>query len=498
MTIPTEADGSLVTVPFEAVPPVQAPASSGRRVVRALAASGGAKIVVMPIAAIANLVIARMVTGAVGIEMFGAVMLIATLSQSLNFADLGVGAPVATASSNLDGTAAATERFRRILLTAVRTMLVSATALGLVAVGLAVFGLWAPLLGIPEVPGGLSAGAATALALLAFSASLPFFVGEALLRGGGRTHEAVLLTGLSAPVALLLTLLLHAVDAPAYSYALALPLGLLAVALGCGFRGWRFLRDSVRGVLSQVLRPRRFPGLPVAAMAVPWFVIMVGLPIALQSDRIIIAQRAPDVELSHYTYAAQLYLPMWSVIAVAALALWPVFAKADQGSGGKRRSWLTGTAVLTTVAVVFAAGLLLLGGLVIGWMSGGEAHPSLQLLAAFALLLLVQAAHVTSGIMLISPAQLRFQAVCVVALVATNVPLSWWLTPHLGAAGPVLVSAVTVFVCQLVPCAVLAWRETSRPRSAPKPPGHPDHGPTAARQPTGPIRPHTRDARRTK
>lgn len=459
MTIPNEAEAPE-TVPFGAVSAAPAPTSSGARVLKALAASGGAKVVVLPVAAVANLVIARMVTGAVGIELFGAVMLIATLSQSLNFADLGVGAPVATAASNLDGTAEGDLRFRRILLTALRTMLVSASVLGVVAVALAVFDLWAPLLGLPEVPGGLSASAATALALLAFSASLPFFVGEALLRGGGRTHEAVLLTGLSAPVSLLLTLLLHALDAPVYTYALALPLGLLAVALGCGIRGRRFFRVQLRGVLGEVLRPRAFPGLPVAAMAGPWFVIMVGLPIALQSDRIIIAQRAGDVELSHYSYAAQLYLPMWSVIAVAALALWPVFAKSGEAAGGRRRSWLTGTAVLTGVAVVFAGGLLLLGDLVIGWMSGGAARVSFALLAGFAALLLVQAVHVTSGIMLISPAQLRFQAVCVAVLVLTNVPLSWWLTPYLGATGPVLASVVTVLLCQLVPCAILAWRVT--------------------------------------
>jgi O-antigen/teichoic acid export membrane protein len=479
VTIPKESDAAVVTVPFEAVAALPEPGapSPGRRVVKALLASGGAKLVVMPVAAVANLVTARLVTGAVGIELFGAVMLIATLSQSLNFADMGVGAPVATATSNIDGTTASVERFRRILLTAVRTMLISASVLGLVALGLAVFGLWAPVLGIPEVPTGLSASAATALALLAFSASLPFFVGEALLRGGGRTHQAVLLTGLSAPVSLVLVLVLHAVAAPAYTYALALPLGLLAVALGCGIRGRSVFKDSLRGLAGQVLRPRRYPGLPVAAMAVPWFIIMIGLPIALQSDRIILAQRADDVSLSHYTYAAQLYLPMWSVIAVAALALWPVFAKAEQKPGGMRRSWLTGTVLLTGVSVVFAGGLLLLGGPVIDWMSAGAAHPSWWLLGGFALLLLVQALHVTSGIMLISPSQLRFQAVCVVLLVVTNVPLSWWLTPYLGAAGPVIASAVTVLVCQLVPCALLAWRVTGRsvppavePRSQPDPP----------------------------
>jgi len=44
------------------------------------------------------------------------------------------------------------------------------------------------------------------------------------------------------------------------------------------------------------------------------FVIMVGLPIALQSDRVILAHRAGAVDLTEYAVAAQVYVTAWSVI----------------------------------------------------------------------------------------------------------------------------------------------------------------------------------------
>jgi hypothetical protein len=94
-------------------------------------------------------------------------------------------------------------------------------------------------------------------------------------------------------------------------------------------------------------------------------------------------------------------------------------------------------------------------------MSAGRSTAEWSLLLAFAALLVVQSLHLTTGIMLLTPRQLRFQAVCVVALVLTNIPLSWMLVPELGAAGPVIASAITVAACQLVPGVIVANRATS-------------------------------------
>jgi O-antigen/teichoic acid export membrane protein len=432
---------------------------------RTLLASGVARLVGLPVTGVSNLIIARLITDAVGIEQFGAVMLIATLSQLLTFADLGAGAAVATASVQMDGGPAHTEQFRRTLLTALRTMLCSAGVLGLIAVGVGLFADWSSLLGIhdSETGSSVSVNVAAVVALLAFSASLPFALGEPVLRGSGRLHQAVLLTALSAPGALILTLALYALDWPPFAYALAIPLGALFGAMCCGAVAVRAVRGLVAGLGRQLFRPRRFPGAAIAATAVPMFVVMIGLPVALQSDRIIISHRVDAAGLSDYSYAAQLYTPIWSVISVAALALWPVFAARNNSGVNVRRRWLTCVALLGSAGLVSAIVFLLLGGVVIGWMSGGTATLEFPLLLSFAALLVVQSLHVGTGIMLISPRQLRFQSKCVVALVVTNVPLSWFLAPLVGPAGPVIASVVTVAICQLLPGVVVARRVTATP-----------------------------------
>jgi O-antigen/teichoic acid export membrane protein len=254
---------------------------------------------------------------------------------------------------------------------------------------------------------------------------------------------------------------LYAAKAPPLAYALAMPVGALFAAACCAFRGWRLVRDVVADLGRQLLRPRRFPGTKIAGTAAPMFVIMLGLPIALQSDRIVIAHRLDPSSLSNYSYAVQLYTPLWSLVSVAALALWPVFASPQHACEGLRRSWLTGLSILGSAGLVIAVGYLLLAGVVISWMSGGAATPSFFLLFAFAMLLLVQSVHVTTGILLISPRQLKFQALCVALLVVTNLPMSWALAPPLGAAGPVVASALTVAACQLVPGLLMALKVTS-------------------------------------
>ncbi|MCH9734005.1 MAG: hypothetical protein K0U78_05560 [Actinomycetia bacterium] len=448
--------------------PAKAPALAS--VGRVLMAAGGARVLVLPITGLCNLVIARLVTQAVGIDHFGVIMLVATLSQLLMFADLGTGAAVASARAQVNDSAIGVDNFRGTTLTAIRTTLVSGAILGFVAALLGVLGAWPWLLGFHQQDLASSLNISAVLALSAFAVALPFAVGEAVLRGSGRMHEAVVLQGISPPSALVLTIIFRQIEVPALAYALVLPAGALFAAICCALRAWTVDRASVRGLIGRIARPRRFPGLPIAATAVPMFVVMIGLPIALQSDRIIISHRLDPISLSDYSYASQLYIPLWSVVSIAALALWPHFATGLSDRAALRKGWITGLLILSGTGVAIAAAFLLFARYLIGWMSDGQASPSWSLLLAFALLLVVQSVHVTTGILLIAPDKLRFQAVCVVALVIANLPLSWILTPTLGAAGPVYASAITVLVCQLIPGVVVGAR-TTRPDSSPQPVG---------------------------
>lgn len=433
--------------------------SSLKSIAGVLFAAGGARMLVLPITGLCNLAIARLVTNAVGVDQFGVVMLVATLCQLLMFADLGTGAAVASSRAQLDQSDDP-DVFRGTVLAAVRTTLLSGVAIGFGAALLGAVGAWPHILGIAHSNLASSLNISAIFALSAFAVALPFSVGEALLRGSGRLHEAIVLQGIAPPAALLLTVVFQHFGAPALAYSLVLPIGALIAAICCATRAWLLDRAAVRGLLGKLLQPRRFPGAPIAATAVPMFIVMVGLPIALNSDRVVIAHQLDEVSLANYSYASQLYLPLWSIASNAAVALWPRFAKQESDMTKVRRGWLAGVAMLSALGLAMAACFMLFARFLIGWMSGGQATPPSSLLVAFALLLFVQAAHVGTGIFLIAPAMLRFQAICVVALVLTNLPLSWVLAPHLGVAGPVYASAVTVLLCQLVPGVAMALRAT--------------------------------------
>jgi O-antigen/teichoic acid export membrane protein len=430
---------------------------------RLLLASGGARLVVLPLSAVCGLIVARLTTLAVGIDQFGAVMLVAMLSQLLPFADLGAGAAVATGRARAHDSESGTEQFQRTVLTAIRTTLCAAGVLGLAATMVGLLGAWPALLGLRDSHFSGGVNAAAVLTLLAFSVSIPFALGADILRGSGRSHEAVLIAGVSGPASLAMTAALYVLNAPALAYALPIPVGVLLGYIFSAMRAQHTDKSIMSGLLRKVFSPRRFPGLAIAATAVPMFAVMIGLPLALQSDRIVLSYRVDAASLSDYSYVAQLYTPLFSVITVAGVALWPHFAADNMAPGALRKSWLTVLAILGTAGLLGAMGFLLLSPLAIHWMSAGTAHPGWSLLLAFAALLVVQSLQMSTGILLISPRQLRFQAVCVLALVITNLPLSWLLAGMIGPAGPVWASVITVAACQTVPAIIAATRATSAP-----------------------------------
>lgn len=430
---------------------------------RLLLASGGARLVVLPLSAVCGLIVARLTTLAVGIDQFGAVMLVAMLSQLLPFADLGAGAAVATGRARAHNSESGTEQFQRTVLTAIRTTLCAAGVLGLAATMIGLLGAWPALLGLRDSHFSSGVNAAAVLTLLAFSVSIPFALGADILRGSGRSHEAVLIAGVSGPASLAMTAALYVLNAPALTYALPIPVGVLLGYIFSAMRARHTDKSIMSGLLRKVFSPRRFPGLAIAATAVPMFAVMIGLPLALQSDRIVLSYRVDPASLSDYSYVAQLYTPLFSVITVAGVALWPHFAADDKAPGALRKSWLTVLSILGTAGLLGAMGFLLLSPLAIHWMSAGTAHPGWSLLLAFAALLVVQSLQMSTGILLISPRQLRFQAFCVLALVITNLPLSWLLAGTIGPAGPVWASVITVAACQTVPAMIAATRATSTP-----------------------------------
>jgi hypothetical protein len=82
--------------------------------------------------------------------------------------------------------------------------------------------------------------------------------------------------------------------------------------------------------------------------------------------------------------------------------------------------------------------------------SDGQIELPLPLLISFSVFMVFQATKYPLGMFMTDARGLRYQAFMILALLPVNVGLSWWLGAKWGAPGPVIGSAVGVFLCQVV------------------------------------------------
>jgi O-antigen/teichoic acid export membrane protein len=452
----------------------QTASAEARADVRSVLLSGGSRLVALPLAATFGLLATRITIDSVGSHAFGYVSVIATCVALLPFADLGLGAAIANATAQSDDPSTDARLFG-VLLTSLRALCVSALVIVAASVLVATTVGWGTVLGISG-SGIRWANLSSVAVFVLFALSLPLSVGQRLLLGAGRNHFVVVAGAVSAPVALCAAVLLARLQAPAAFFALAPVLGLFATSLLALAIARRITRIDVWHVLSQVPRPRTRRGLPVRATALPMFVILMGLPLALQSDRLVISHLSTSSALAAYSLAAPLFASLWAVLSTAGLALWPIFAarrRPDRKAGSltTRRLWLMMLAGFAASSTAAAAALVLAGPALLDLVSGNRIAVPRPVLVGFGVLLVVQALHLPSGMLMTDPAGLRFQAVTVMAMLVVNLPVSIWATSRYGPVGPLIGSICGVCLAQLLPGLVRVGRLTrlalAQPDSAP-------------------------------
>jgi O-antigen/teichoic acid export membrane protein len=422
-------------------------ATAGRAVWRGVGRSAASRLLVLPVSAGLGIVLTRVVIEAYGPEAFAQYGLLVGIGALLPFADLGMSAAVLGAVGAADRPAA-DEHVRRVLTTAIRVLLGSALVLTVVAVTLTVAGLWPGLLGSGLLPDDGPLAAMACLVLIA--AAMPFGVGQRVLSGLGHNHVTILVLGAQTPLVLGAVLLLVWADVAAGAYvavvAYAATLLLSAVLLVLAARR---LHPALGRALRDALRPRsRAPGAPVFGMAWPMLVQMLALPLAMQTDRIVLSHRSETAVLAEYNLAWQMFTPIYLVVAAGGMSLWPVFARArarGQTLSSLSMSWVFGAA---------AAAMALVVGLLSPWLadlaSGGAIRIGPSLVVAFCVLTVLQAVKYPLGMSMTDAAGLRFQAYMIVAMLPVNTGLSWWLAGLLGAPGPLVGSIVGVTVFQVL------------------------------------------------
>lgn len=405
--------------------------------------------------ALATLLTSRIVITHWGISAFGSYAIIVTLLALLPLNNLGVGAPVTNAYAT-DGPES--DHARKVTLTSARTLAVSTAVTAAASTLLAVTGLWPTLLGAASGPNAVS-GLAVAVWAVGFLPGL----GQSMLLGLHKNHIAVVMQALLAP----LTLALVGVGAVtgltsgwvmvAPGVAIVLTNVLLARAAA------RASHVSWRWILRALPFPARWPGASIRAIAAPLLVTSISVPIALQSDRLVLSHVSTTQAVANYSVAIQLFAPLLALIGAAAQPLWPMYAHAR--ARGERGPALHRVLALF-VGLSGAASAVLVGvadplGRLIG---AGEVQLGILLPVAAALSTTTQAATFPIAMTLMHPRGARFIATTTTLSLPVNIGLSIVLARSLGAAGPLLATAVAGAAFGVV--APLAARSRlARPRS---------------------------------
>ena len=403
-----------------------------------------------------NLIITRF-----GAQAYDQYALIATFPALLPFADLGLGAVIFNTVAAADDPARSTQ-VQRAIMTAVRILTVSALVFGLVGIALLVTGLWPVLLGSGLMPGG---EVTATLCLLVFAAGLPLAVGQRIIVGLGRSSVQVAAQGVVAPLMLLAVVLLmwSGVDPAGQTLSIWSFLANSTVSVICLVLAWKWTSPALKEALRDVPRLRSVRGAKVRDIVGPNLVISILTPMALQVDRLLLSHWGSPGELGVYHLSNTFFQMLSQTVMVASIAMWPVFAKAR--ARGEVRSPMRAT-------VVFA-GLALAGGTVLAlfvpWatdlVSDGALRAGWALCAAFVVYIAVDAAKYPLSMYMTDARGLRFQIIPISLLIPAKIGLAWLLIPRLGAAGPLVASAIAVVLCQFVPYSLYVRAELRRRRA---------------------------------
>ncbi|SDE15532.1 lipopolysaccharide biosynthesis protein [Rhodococcus tukisamuensis] len=426
---------------------------------RALVRGTVYRIVGTPVVAALGLVNTAVIVRETGEAVFGLVSLVATVTLLFPFADLGIGAVVLNASASLLGAGRDAHEVD-VIRRAYRVLFVVAAALVLVALAVMAVDGWGSLIGFSSGPDDRWA---ITVAVVLFALTIPAGLGVRILIGIDRNQLATLVLMSSAAFSLMLTLLLYACGVDGIWYALSALGGVLAghligtaAALRLSGLGW----SAFAPVSDSSAHTRLLEG------SLWLFLVGVGLPVGLQTGRILLSHLSTPAELSEYALMAQMYGVGWSVLSTAGMAYWPVFVKRRGAAETTVRIWWRLTAAFTAFATIAAVGMTTLAPWVASILSGGRIEVSAALALAFGVLLVAQSMHLPASVLLTRPNEARWQACWIAAMATASLGVGVVVAGPFGAVGVVCAAALGVLAAQVLPD--LLWVPTlvrRRPRA---------------------------------
>nr|WP_026050014.1 oligosaccharide flippase family protein [Microbacterium barkeri] len=286
----------------------------------------GARAVTMVISLVCGVITTRMILGETDVDHYALYTLLITIPSLLTFTDLGSGAVLVNAVATSDDVR--TDRKLRLQVTSVgRILLMFASALMVINTVLLVTGGWRALFGdAGAIPG---APLAAFLCITLFSLTVTLGVWFRILLGQRRNHLVILVQGLISPVTLAGVWLMLTFGGRAFDSFLAV--ASYAASLLTAIIGFLLVTRStaplIPDALRVLLRWRRVPGVRVMDVGWPMLAQMVTYPIAVGSQRYVLAQYGTPTDVAEYGVAGQVFFALNGLVMAAGVALWPQFAR---------------------------------------------------------------------------------------------------------------------------------------------------------------------------
>jgi hypothetical protein len=427
----------------------------------AVGSTAAMKVVVMGLSGVLGIITSRMIIQQFGTDAYAQYGLLSTFPTLLPFADLGIAAIVINAVAG--SSSVRTDDFvKRSIVTAFRVLLVSGGIMVAVALLITLAGWWPVLLGEGLMPDGGSLAAGLCLAV--FGLVIPLTVGQRVLVGLKKTSTQVASQAVVAPFMLLAigSAVMFSVPVGSYLAVISYVANSL-VSVICLIVAARALSPQIGAAVKLVPRVRSYRGVPALGLAWPMLVQMIALPVAMQTGRLLLSHLAGPDELAQYNLASQLFGIVLQTVAAAGIALGPVYAAAR--SAGRIESPAVPSTSPPSRNHSVGTGLAVISPLLVDFVSDGAISLDLWMLVGFVVFVGLQAAKYPVGMYMTDKTGLVFQVLPIVLMVPLNLGLSWWFIGTVGAAGPVLGSAVSVALCQLVPNLWYVSRDLGRRRA---------------------------------
>jgi O-antigen/teichoic acid export membrane protein len=419
-----------------------------------------AKVFVMGVSGILGLFTTRLIIEHFGTDAYAQYGLLTSFPSLLPFADLGMAAVVINAVAGADDVR--TDRYlRNAITTAFRILIGAGVVIGLAGLLISVLDLWPTLLGE-----GLTAGGANAafLCLLVFGLVLPMTVGQRVMVGLRRTTAQVASQSVVSPFMLLCvgTVILAGVPFGDYVSIFSYLANSL-VSIICLVLAARILKPQLGQAIRDIPKIRSVRGVKALNLAWPMLIQMIALPIAMQTDRLLLSHLTSGDELAQYNLSSQLFGMVLQAIAAGGVALWPIYARARARKDVQ--SPFKPMLVFTVGGLALAGLLALLSPWIARFVSDGKIVLDIWLVIGFVAFVGVQAAKYPLGMYMTDKRGLRFQVWPILAMVPANLGISWWLIGVIGPGGPIIGSMITVLFCQVLPNYLYVRRDLKKRRT---------------------------------